>query len=222
MFASPSIISRSGPMKAPSELELADRRRPFEIRIAILLAREIWPVITPRVFAAFCHIIAIRYCFISFHFIPYERIIASTFDEGLDQIIIFTIIIAMTTIFDESSTDSKSSCSQAYHHQLLHSRNSWTQQSLTSPSSHSSSSHSYLSSTQRCRHRVCFSSVDVIEFSIILGDHPACRTGPALQTSNRVVRRMSFTFDDYEKERLPKRRSIENLYLTSEQRKELL
>jgi hypothetical protein len=65
--------------------------------------------------------------------------------------------------------------------------------------------------------RVSFNSIEIVEFPMILGDHPACRIGPPVQTSWDAQRRTSIDVDEYELTRCP-RRSVEQLHLSSTER----
>ncbi len=98
--------------------------------------------------------------------------------------------------------------------------------SITSASQHSCISSSSLSShnsdLSRSQRRVTFDFVDIVELSVELGDHPFCRSGPAVQTSGRVKRRISIALQDFETERSSHRRSVPDLYLTSQDRMKLL
>jgi hypothetical protein len=58
--------------------------------------------------------------------------------------------------------------------------------------------------------RVSFSSVEIVELSMVLGDHPGCRIGPPVRTLGEVQRRISVHLDDYEHSRSP-RRNLDDL-----------
>jgi hypothetical protein len=62
--------------------------------------------------------------------------------------------------------------------------------------------------------RVYFGSIEIVELAMILGDHPACRNGPPVQTSWNAQSRVSVNLDEYELTRTP-RRSIQELRLSS-------
>jgi hypothetical protein len=66
--------------------------------------------------------------------------------------------------------------------------------------------------------KVCFGSIEIVELAMILGDHPACSTGPPVQTSWDAQSRFCINLDEYELTRSP-RRSIQELHLSSAARR---
>lgn len=72
------------------------------------------------------------------------------------------------------------------------------------------------------RRHVTFSSVQVREYSRILGDHPCCPSGPPLSLGWELEREDSFRLEEYEKEREPARRSKEDFRLGCQDRREIL
>lgn len=67
---------------------------------------------------------------------------------------------------------------------------------------------------------ISFGNVNISEHSMILGDHPACRYGPAVQLSWQVQQTWSMKLDDYEIIRSAKRDKTE-LYLHSSKRRRM-
>lgn len=87
----------------------------------------------------------------------------------------------------------------------------------------SSSTRSSSGSGSRTGRKVSFTHVDIVELSVELGHHPSCRTGPPLQLGRSVAQeRQRVPFQEFEQERSPHRRSLPQLYLSSEDRKKLL
>lgn len=72
------------------------------------------------------------------------------------------------------------------------------------------------------RRHVTFTSVQVREYSRILGDHPCCPSGPPLSLGWELERQDTFQFEVYEKEREPTRRSKSEIRLGCEDRREIL
>ena len=66
--------------------------------------------------------------------------------------------------------------------------------------------------------RVSFSTINIIELPMILGDHPACSDNFPVQTSWDVSARYEFSINEYERVRETKRRPSADLYLSSLER----
>jgi hypothetical protein len=69
---------------------------------------------------------------------------------------------------------------------------------------------------------VTFSSVEIREYSRILGDHPCCPSGPPLALGWETERENSFRLEEYERKRDPVRRSKEDFRLGCQDRREIL
>ena len=65
---------------------------------------------------------------------------------------------------------------------------------------------------------VQFNEVEIIEFPIILGDHPSCQEGPALQMATSCQSRIVVDVEEYEAVRSCCRRYSRDLVLTCEER----
>lgn len=72
------------------------------------------------------------------------------------------------------------------------------------------------------RRTVTFSSVQIREYSRILGDHPCCPSGPPLALGWETERENSFRLEEYEQQRDPFRRSKEDFRLGCQDRREIL
>ena len=68
------------------------------------------------------------------------------------------------------------------------------------------------------KRKVSFSTINIIELPMILGDHPACSDNFPVQTSWDVSARYEFMINDYERVRETKRRPSSDLYLSSLER----
>ena len=68
---------------------------------------------------------------------------------------------------------------------------------------------------------VSFTCIEVVELPMILGDHPSCRAGPPVQTSWDAQSRESYSLDEYEQSRSP-RRSLQEMHLSCETRREIV
>lgn len=69
---------------------------------------------------------------------------------------------------------------------------------------------------------VSFASVQIREYSRILGDHPCCPSGPPLALGWELEREDSISLDEYERTRDPLRRSKEEFRLGCTDRREIL
>eukprot|EP00339_Tiarina_fusa_P024254 CAMPEP_0116996650 /NCGR_PEP_ID=MMETSP0472-20121206/385_1 /TAXON_ID=693140 ORGANISM="Tiarina fusus, Strain LIS" /NCGR_SAMPLE_ID=MMETSP0472 /ASSEMBLY_ACC=CAM_ASM_000603 /LENGTH=153 /DNA_ID=CAMNT_0004695341 /DNA_START=15 /DNA_END=476 /DNA_ORIENTATION=+ len=69
--------------------------------------------------------------------------------------------------------------------------------------------------------RVRFDQLEVLEFPMILGDHPACLIGPPVQPSWTPSRRFHQSIDEYELSRSP-RRELKALKFSSSERNEII
>ena len=65
---------------------------------------------------------------------------------------------------------------------------------------------------------VQFNEVEIIEFPIILGDHPSCEEGPALQMATSCQSRIVVDVEEYEAVRSCCRRYSRDLVLSCEER----
>lgn len=72
------------------------------------------------------------------------------------------------------------------------------------------------------RRHVTFSSVQIREYSRILGDHPCCPSGPPLALGWETEREDSVSLDEYELQRDPLRRSKEDFRLGCQDRRTIL
>mmetsp|Transcript_23099 Transcript_23099/g.47003 ORF Transcript_23099/g.47003 Transcript_23099/m.47003 type:complete len:496 (-) Transcript_23099:194-1681(-) len=73
------------------------------------------------------------------------------------------------------------------------------------------------------RRHVTFTTIQVRQYSRILGDHPCCPSGPPLSLGWDMERQDTFSLEFYEKEREPERRSNkEGMRLNCELRREIL
>lgn len=80
-------------------------------------------------------------------------------------------------------------------------------------------------STNKKGHRrhVTFTTIQVRQYSRILGDHPCCPSGPPLSLGWDMERQDTFSLEFYEKEREPERKSNkEGMRLNCELRREIL
>jgi len=68
---------------------------------------------------------------------------------------------------------------------------------------------------------VHFDSVEIVELAMIRGDHPACKVGPPVQISWEVQGRTKMTVEDYEAGRDPIRKSLEDMRLSSSDRRSM-
>ena len=65
---------------------------------------------------------------------------------------------------------------------------------------------------------VKFNEIEIIEFPIILGDHPSCQDGPAIQMGSSCQSRIILDVEEYEVVRSCCRRRSNELVLTCEER----
>ena len=66
--------------------------------------------------------------------------------------------------------------------------------------------------------KVSFDQVEIVELSMILGDHPGCTSGPPVQVSWDEQSRTTLQIDAYANARGPRRR-IDDLYLSEAARR---
>jgi hypothetical protein len=78
------------------------------------------------------------------------------------------------------------------------------------------------SSTRRPRKSIGFSSVEIREYSLTAGDHPACSKGHAVTLDWTYEEYEAMDLDDYEKGRRDRRRSLRQLMMNSKKRRHLL